>query len=90
MWLRFKVDVGSPDASFCPILIGFLSMQYLEWREKQYDLRVRVDVFGRDSSEVPTVRGALTYIASADRAKNLNYAGEVCSLCAHKATHPSH
>lgn len=68
---------------------GILSMQYLEWREKQYDLRVRVDVFGRDSSEVPTVRGALTYIASADRAKNLNYAGEVCCLCAHKATIPS-
>ena len=52
-----------------------LSLQYLEWREKQYDLRVRVDVFGRDSSEVPTVKGALTYIASADRARNLNYAG---------------
>ena len=89
MWLRFKVDVGSPDASSHPVLIGLLSMQYLEWREKQYDLRVRVDVFGRDSSEVPTVRGALTYIASADRTKNLNYAGEVCSLCAHKATIPS-
>ncbi len=50
-------------------------MQYLEWREKQYDLRVRVDVFGRESSEVPIVKGALTYIASADRVKNLNYAG---------------
>ena len=68
------------------VCIRFLSLQYLEWREKQYDLRVRVDVFGRDSSEVPTVKGALTYIASADCAKNPNYAGEVCSICAHKAT----
>lgn len=50
-------------------------MQYLEWREKQYDLRVRVDVFGRESSAVPIVKGALTYIASADCVKNLNYAG---------------
>lgn len=51
-------------------------MQYLEWREKQYDLRVRVDVFGRESFEVPIVKGALTYIASADGVENLNYAGE--------------
>ena len=50
-------------------------VQYLEWREKQYDLRVRVDVFGRESSAVPIVKGALTYIASADCVKNLNYAG---------------
>ena len=49
--------------------------QYLEWREKQYDLRVRVDVFGKESSEQPVVKGALTYIASEDRTKNLNYLG---------------
>ena len=49
--------------------------QYLEWREKQYDLRVRVNVFGKESSEQPVVRGALTYIASEDRTKNLNYLG---------------
>ena len=55
-------------------------MQYLEWREKQYDLRVRVDVFGRESSAMPLVKGALTYIASADRVKNLNYAGMELSL----------
>ena len=35
-------------------------------------------MFGRESSEVPTVKGALTYIASADRVKNLNYAGARC------------
>ena len=49
--------------------------QYLEWREKQYDLRVRADVFGKESSEEPIVKGALTYIASEDRTKNLNYLG---------------
>jgi len=49
----------------------------LEWREKQYDLRVRVDVFGRESSEVSVVKGALVYIASADHVKNLNYAGKI-------------
>lgn len=55
--------------------------QYLEWREKQYDLRVRVDVFGRESAEEPIVRGALTYIASDDRVKNGNYAGASCQTC---------
>jgi hypothetical protein len=52
--------------------------QYLEWREKQYDLRLRVDVFGHASAEEPIVRSALTYIASDDRVKNLNYAGPRC------------
>ncbi|CAL8465075.1 g4610 [Coccomyxa elongata] len=51
------------------------TLQYLEWREKQYDLRVRVDMFGKDSSEEPIVKGALTYIASEDHTKNLNYLG---------------
>ena len=55
--------------------------QYLEWREKQYDLRVRVDVFGHESAEEPIVRGALTYIASDNRLKNLNYAGARCQTC---------
>ncbi len=49
--------------------------QYLEWREKQYDVRERVDVFSAASSSEPVVRGALVYIASEDRTKNLNYLG---------------
>lgn len=56
-------------------LQGLNAAQYLEWREKQYDLRVRVDVFGKDSDHTPLVRGALTYIASENRTKNLNYLG---------------
>ncbi|EIE20454.1 ChaC-like protein [Coccomyxa subellipsoidea C-169] len=51
------------------------TLQYLEWREKQYDLRVRVNVYGKESSDEPIVKGALTYIASEDRTKNLNYLG---------------
>ena len=51
------------------------AMQYLEWREKQYDVRKRVDVFGKGSACEPVVRGALVYIASEDRTKNLNYLG---------------
>ena len=61
--------------------------QYLEWREKQYDLRVRVDVFGRESAEEPIVSGALTYIASDDRVKNLNYAGASCQTCSGSRLH---
>ncbi len=32
-------------------------MQYLEWREKQYDLRYKADVFGKDSDTEPIVKG---------------------------------
>ena len=41
-----------------------LPPQYLEWREKQYDVRERVDVFGGASATEPIVKGALVYIAS--------------------------
>jgi len=34
-------------------------------------------VFGRESSEVSVVKGALVYIASADHVTNLNYAGKI-------------
>ncbi len=35
------------------------TLKYLEWREKQYDLRYRSDVFGRDTNGQPLVTGAL-------------------------------
>lgn len=47
--------------------------QYLEWREKQYDVRARVDVLGADGR--PAARGALCYVAS-DRPANVNWLGE--------------
>ncbi|KXZ44934.1 hypothetical protein GPECTOR_60g711 [Gonium pectorale] len=46
------------------------TLSYLEWREKQYDVRQRVDVYDRDGRLA--VRGALTYIASP---ANANYLG---------------
>lgn len=48
------------------------SLQYLEWREKQYDQRTWVDVHGRDGSVL--VKGALCYIASKSPA-NKNWLG---------------
>ena len=49
-------------------------MQYLEWREKQYDIRQVVDIYGHGSEE-PLVQGALVYIASEDKSRNRNYLG---------------
>lgn len=47
--------------------------QDLEWREKQYDQKVRGDV--RDASGAVVAPGALTYIGSDDRAANPNWGG---------------
>lgn len=52
------------------------TLKYLEWREKQYDLRYRSDVFGKESNGQPLVEGALVYIATPDRRKNVNWLGE--------------
>jgi cation transport regulator ChaC len=49
------------------------TLAYLEWREKQYDLRATVDVYARDSSAAPLK--ALSYIATADSGANPNYLG---------------
>lgn len=50
-------------------------LQYLEWREKQYDLRVHLDVYSGASSTMPVITNALTYIATDDRAANQNWLG---------------
>jgi cation transport regulator ChaC len=50
-----------------PSLLHWHIPQYLEWREKQYDLRYRSDVFGKESNGQPLVQGALIYIATPDR-----------------------
>lgn len=34
------------------------TLKYLEWREKQYDLRYRSDVFGKETNGQPLVSGA--------------------------------
>eukprot|EP00198_Chlamydomonas_reinhardtii_P009000 XP_001698337.1 predicted protein [Chlamydomonas reinhardtii] len=46
------------------------TLAYLEWREKQYDVRHYVDVYGADGQLL--VKGALVYIASP---ANSNYLG---------------
>jgi cation transport regulator ChaC len=50
------------------------TLQYLEWREKQYDKRVHVDIYTRCSTDNPAVRGALVYIAT-DGPQNVNWLG---------------
>jgi hypothetical protein len=49
-------------------------VQYLEWREKQYDVREYVDVFNI-SHEVPAVKDVLVYIATPNVESNVNYLG---------------
>lgn len=51
------------------------TLRYLEWREKQYDVRQEVDVYGLRDPDIPLVPGALVYIASEDTSKNVNYLG---------------
>lgn len=54
------------------------TLKYLEWREKQYDERAEVDVWGPHPSsgkEAVLVEGALTYIATSDKMRNANYLG---------------
>lgn len=52
------------------------TLRYLEWREKEYDQRLRVDVFESDGAREPAVRDALLYLASSDRTTNPNWVGE--------------
>ena len=51
------------------------TLQYLEWREKQYDVRAHVDVFTAAGGDAAPVLTALTFIASPDRQRNPNYLG---------------
>lgn len=51
------------------------TIKYLEWREKQYDLRLRTEVFGKDNPSTPLLTQALVYIATPDTTKNPNWLG---------------
>lgn len=51
------------------------TLAYLEWREKQYDLREKVDVYESLDASEPAVRGALCYIATGCSTANPNYLG---------------
>jgi cation transport regulator ChaC len=48
-------------------------VQELEWREKQYDVRLICDVLDADNNVL--VHNALTYIGSSDSTQNLNWGG---------------
>ena len=63
-------------------------LDLLETREKQYDERVQIDLFdGAPSNEnaQPLIRGALTYIATANEA-NLNWLGPPAGGVSESAT----
>lgn len=52
------------------------ALAYLEEREKQYDVRLRADVFSTPhGSAPPVVAQALVYVASPDKQRNANYLG---------------
>jgi cation transport regulator ChaC len=48
-------------------------VQELEWREKQYDVRLITDILDADDNVV--VHKALTYVGSSDPTQNLNWGG---------------
>ncbi|KAJ7513357.1 hypothetical protein O6H91_24G002300 [Diphasiastrum complanatum] len=50
-------------------------LSYLEVREKNHDLRAYLDVYMDSSSTEPAVSGALVFIATKDKNKNMNYLG---------------
>ncbi|KMZ63670.1 Cation transport regulator-like protein [Zostera marina] len=52
-----------------------VALEYLEVREKQYDVKSRLDFFTDPSSATPQVSQVLVYIASPNKDVNVNYLG---------------
>lgn len=50
------------------------TLETLEYREKQYDVRTFVDVYGKEG-DLPAVPGAMVFIGSSDKSRNHNYLG---------------
>jgi cation transport regulator ChaC len=50
------------------------TIAYLEWREKQYDVRRRCHVYTAESPEQPVLQDVLVYIAT-DSPANVNWLG---------------
>jgi cation transport regulator ChaC len=50
------------------------TIAYLEWREKQYDVRQLCHVYTADSPEQPVLQDVLVYIAT-DSPANVNWLG---------------
>ncbi|KAL6777424.1 hypothetical protein ACKKBF_B21445 [Auxenochlorella protothecoides x Auxenochlorella symbiontica] len=51
------------------------TLHYLEWREKQYDIRRHVSVWAAPGDARPAVEDALVYIAGPDPGSNPDYLG---------------
>ncbi|KAL2538687.1 ChaC-like family protein [Forsythia ovata] len=51
------------------------ALEYLEVREKQYDMKAYLDFFTEPTASTPAVSNVLVYIASADKKLNKNYLG---------------
>lgn len=51
------------------------TLHYLEWREKQYDIRRHVAVWASAGVASPAVEDALVYIAGPDPGSNPDYLG---------------
>jgi len=51
------------------------ALAYLEEREKQYDVRLRVDLFEPNDRATPVVERALVFVATPDTSRNVNYLG---------------
>ncbi|XP_010274314.1 PREDICTED: gamma-glutamylcyclotransferase 2-3 [Nelumbo nucifera] len=52
-----------------------IALEYLEVREKQYDVKAYLDAFTDLESTTPEVSGVMVYIASSDKMSNKNYLG---------------
>lgn len=50
------------------------TIKYLEWREKQYDVRRLCDIFTAENPETPVVQDAVVYIAT-ESSNNVNWLG---------------
>lgn len=52
-------------------------LEYLEEREKQYDVRLRADLYADDEPDsAAVIHQALVYVGSEDRTLNVNYLGD--------------
>ena len=50
-------------------------LQYLEWREKQYDERAKCAFFTAEDDRKPRIQQATTFIATSNKETNPNYLG---------------
>ncbi|KAJ3696154.1 hypothetical protein LUZ60_001531 [Juncus effusus] len=52
-----------------------IALEHLEVREKQYDMKLYLDLFTDLKAVTPAVTGVIVYLASPNKTKNVNYLG---------------